>query len=97
MLHNWTDEKALLVLRRVRAAMAPGARLVVLEQLMADEASEPDAASGMVDLLMLVLLEGHDRTEEQYRRLLAEAGFELDQVHYGDGPTAASALTALAR
>jgi hypothetical protein len=84
VLHNWADEKALLILRRVRAAMPPGSRLVVFEQLMAAEEDDPDAASGMVDLLMLVLLEGHDRTEEHYRRLLTEAGFALDEVHRGD-------------
>ncbi|OLF19330.1 hypothetical protein BU204_02200 [Actinophytocola xanthii] len=96
VLHNWTDEEALLILRRVRAAMAPGTRLVVFEQLMADEHENPDAASGMVDLLMLVLLEGHDRTEEHYRRLLAESGFVLDAVHHGVGAAADSALVARA-
>jgi hypothetical protein len=94
VLHNWADEKALLVLRRVRAAMSPGTRLVVLEQFVPDEDSAPDGASGMVDLLMLVLLEGHDRTEEQYRGLLAEAGFVVDEVHHGTGPTADSAIVA---
>jgi hypothetical protein len=96
VLHNWADDKALLILRRVRAAMTPGARLVVLEQFMADEDSAPDGASGMVDLLMLVLLEGHDRTEAQYRVLLAEAGFVVDEVHHGANPTADSALVARA-
>lgn len=96
VLHNWGDEKALLILRRVRAAMSPGTRLVVLEQLVPDEDSAPDAASGMVDLLMLVLLEGHDRTEEQYRDLLTEAGFVVDEVHHGTTPTADGALVARA-
>ena len=96
VLHNWADEKAMLILRRVRAAMSPGARLVVLEQFVPGEDSAPDGASGMVDLLMLVLLEGHDRTEEQYRGLLAEAGFVVDEVHHGANPTADSALIALA-
>jgi hypothetical protein len=96
VLHNWADDKALAILRRVRAAMAPGTRLVVLEQFMADEDTAPDVASGMVDLLMLVLLEGHDRTEEQYRALLAEAGFEVDEVHHGATPTADSAIVARA-
>jgi hypothetical protein len=96
VLHNWADEKALQILRQVRAAMAPGARLVVFEQLVPEEDSDPDAASGMVDLLMLVLLEGHDRTEEHYRGLLTEAGFVLDTVHHGTGPSADSALVAVA-
>jgi hypothetical protein len=96
VLHNWADEKALTILRQVRAAMAPGAQLVVFEQLVPEEDSDPDAASGMVDLLMLVLLEGHDRTEDHYRTLLAEAGFVLETVHHGAGPSADSALVAVA-
>lgn len=96
VLHNWSDEKALLILRGVRAAMTPGARLIVFEQLLPEEDNAPDAASGMVDLLMLVLLEGHDRTEHHYRRLLTEAGFALDTVHHGTGPNADSALVAVA-
>ncbi|MFL6121685.1 methyltransferase, partial [Actinophytocola sp.] len=96
VLHNWADEKALQILRCVRAAMAPGARLVVFEQLVPEEASDPDAASGMVDLLMLVLLEGHDRTEEHYGRLLSAAGFTLTTVHHGTAPTADGALVAVA-
>ncbi len=96
VLHNWADEKALSILRRVRAAMAPGSRLVVFEQLLPDEDSEQDGASGMVDLLMLVLLEGHDRTESQYRAMLAETGFVVDEVHHGTGASADSALVARA-
>jgi hypothetical protein len=96
VLHNWADEKALRILRSVRAAMTPGARLVVFEQLLPEEDSDPDAASGMVDLLMLVLLEGHDRTEGHYRRLLTEAGFSVGTVHHGTSPSADSALVAVA-
>lgn len=96
VLHNWADEKALSILRRVRAAMAPGSRLVVFEQLLPDEDSEQDGASGMVDLLMLVLLEGHDRTESQYRAMLAETGFAVDEVHHGTGASADSTLVARA-
>jgi hypothetical protein len=95
VLHNWQDDKAVRILQRVHAAMAPGSRLVVFEQLVPDEDSDPDAASGMVDLLMLVLLEGHDRTEEHYRRLLTGAGFAIEAVHHGDGPSADSAIVAV--
>ena len=42
----------------------------------------------MVDLLMLVLLEGHDRTQADYVRLLERAGFALRTVRHGTGPDA---------
>lgn len=77
ILHNWTDEHAGALLRVVRAAMPPHARLLVGEELLTD------TGPGLVDLLMLVTLEGHDRTEEEYRALLAGAGFAVTAVHPG--------------
>ncbi|MEV6527312.1 methyltransferase [Longispora sp. NPDC051575] len=80
VLHNWNDANALTILGRVRAAMEPGGRLLVVEDLVTDDVN-------LVDLLMLVQLEGHDRTEEEYRALLHAAGFDvLDARRLTDGP-----------
>jgi hypothetical protein len=95
VLHNWTDERAELILRRVREAMGPDGRLFVLEQLLPDAEVEPGPGKGMVDLLMLVLLEGHDRTQADYRGLLERAGFTLRSVRHGSGPHADSILEAV--
>ncbi|MPZ81431.1 MAG: methyltransferase [Actinophytocola sp.] len=99
VLHNWTDERAELILRKVREAMttdgAPGGRLIVLEQLLPEAEIEPGPGKGMVDLLMLVLMEGHDRTQADYRRLLERAGFALRTVRHGSGPDADSMLEAV--
>ncbi len=93
VLHNWDDDDAARVLGRVRAAVAPGGRLVVFEELLPDAqpAGAPPAAppasgqasaatSHLIDLLMLVMLSGCDRTEQEYRALLAGAGFEVTSV-----------------
>lgn len=80
VLHNWSDEQAELILRRVATAMPNGARLIVLERLMPEERT---ASIGTVDLLMLGMLEGHDRTELEYRTLLDKAGFEITSVRAG--------------
>ncbi len=99
VLHNWTDERAELILRRIREAMtaggASGARLIVLEQLLPDADTEPGPGKGIVDLLMLVLLEGHDRTEADYRRLLERSGFAVRTVRQGAGQGADSMLEAV--
>ncbi len=95
VLHNWTDERAELILRRVREAMPTGGRLLVLEQLLPEEDTEPVPGEAMIDLLMLVLLEGHDRTEADYRRLLTRAGFEVRAVRHGPGRNADSTLEAV--
>jgi hypothetical protein len=78
VLHNWTDEHAGTILRRVGAAMSPGARLLVFETFLTQ-----DAAGAMVDLLMLGLLEGRERTAEEYRELLAHNGFTVTDVRPG--------------
>ena len=79
VLHNWADHNALAILRTVRAAMKRGARLLVLEDVLpeGDETPASRSAAGLVDLLMLVTLEGCDRTASQYRDLLAQAGLEV--------------------
>jgi hypothetical protein len=91
VLHNWNDENACRVLARVRAAMPAGARLLVLEELLsaAPEASSASAGAWAaprnrtVDLLMLVLMEGRDRTAEEYTTLLLDSGFAVKSVTPG--------------
>ncbi|HEY0700350.1 MAG TPA: methyltransferase [Micromonospora sp.] len=97
VLHNWTDEQAGRILARVRAAMPPHARLIVLEELLPDpdDPVTPPAASVMVDLLMLVTLSGHDRSTAEYRALLDAAGFTVTAVHGGPGQPGAGAIEAV--
>ena len=100
VLHNWNDEHALEILRRVHAAAPPGARLVVLEELLPEAGPPPTAdaptpsggtaaggpaAAGLGDLLMLVTLEGFDRTGVEYRELLAATGFDVLAVRHVSG------------
>lgn len=89
VLHNWNDENAGLILARVRAAMQAGARLLVLEDLLpADPAGASAGTWGaprnrIVDLLMLVLMEGRDRTAAQYTALLSDSGFVVQSIAPG--------------
>lgn len=78
-LHNWADDKAVEILRTVRAAMEPGARLVILEKLIPEGPGFSPAK--LVDLLMLVMVAGRDRTEAEYRDLLFRSGFEMVAAH----------------
>ncbi|QMU75162.1 hypothetical protein GXW83_04690 [Streptacidiphilus sp. PB12-B1b] len=81
VLHNWDDEQAVAILRRVREAVPDHGRLLVFERL---EGRTPDPARAaqaqLIDVLMLVMLDGRDRTEEEYRGLLDAAGFEVRSV-----------------
>jgi hypothetical protein len=77
VLHNWNDENAGRILDRVKEAMPARGRLVVLEDFL-DERS-----GGPVDLLMLVTLEGRDRTAEEYQKLLERHGFTVTRTGQG--------------
>jgi hypothetical protein len=87
VLHNWDDASALRILRVVHAAAPDGARLVLLESTV-EPGNEPDGAKWL-DLLMLALFAGRERSEAQWRSLLAEAGFT--PVRIGGGAIEARA------
>jgi hypothetical protein len=78
IVHDWPDEQAVAILRTVRKAMKPGARVIVIEMVV-PETSEP-AFSKWLDLHMLVVAGGKERTASEFRKLLREAGFELEQI-----------------
>ncbi|WP_319436324.1 methyltransferase [Mycobacterium sp. RTGN5] len=78
IIHDWADEQALTILRNVRAAIDPGATLLLLEFVIPDH--DGDFIGKWVDLEMLVQAGGRERTAEQYRSLLAQAGFRMTGV-----------------
>jgi hypothetical protein len=77
ILHNWPDEQAGTILRRVRDAIGdrPDARLFVVEQVMG-EANRWDHAK-FLDIDMMLVFGGRERTSAAWRNLLAGAGFDL--------------------
>ncbi|WP_078878758.1 methyltransferase [Streptomyces sp. NBRC 110035] len=77
VLLNWSDEDALVVLRRCVEALEPGGRLVVLDR--ADRAGDGSDRffSTLLDLRMLVFMGGRVRTRDEVIRLAADAGLVL--------------------
>lgn len=78
VLHDWSDNDAARILTAVRRAAAPGARLIIVEVLVPDSLG-PDH-SKVVDIIMLAVTGGRERTRDQYEKLLAETGFDLQRV-----------------
>ena len=78
VIHDWDDERAATILRNCRRAMPEHGRLLVIE-LVLPPGNDPSLGK-LFDLLMLVDLGGRERTEADYRTLLAGAGFELTAV-----------------
>ena len=75
VVHDWSDDDATRLLTNLRAAAQPGARLLVIENVMTDEPG-PDYAKSL-DVLMLAVTGGRERTATEYRQLLATASFEV--------------------
>lgn len=78
ILHDWSDDACVRILGNVRAAMTDDARVVVVEMLIA-KAGTPSPAA-LLDLNMLVMLEGKERTAEEFGALFAQAGLRLASV-----------------
>jgi SAM-dependent methyltransferase len=84
IVHDWDDEQATRLLRNCHRALAPGGKLLLVEMVVPAD-NRPSSAQGM-DLNMLVLLGGRERTEEEFARLLDGAGFRLERVMANRSP-----------
>ncbi len=81
ILHDWDDERAAAILRTIRAAAPPRARLLIIDGVISP-GNEPDGTKWL-DLLMLALFHGRERDERQWRALLAAGGFEPQSIEDG--------------
>jgi SAM-dependent methyltransferase len=79
IIHDWDDERSTRVLRNCREAMAEQSRLLLIETVLPDRIASEPAGAGL-DVHMLVLTGGHERTESEYRALLASCGFQLTRI-----------------
>jgi SAM-dependent methyltransferase len=75
VLFNWPDDIAAAVLRRCRRAMRPDGVVLIVERLMPED--DPPPGLALNDLGLLVSIGGGQRTETEFRDLLAGAGFVL--------------------
>ena len=76
VLHDWGDDDAVRVLRTCRAAMRPDSVLLVVEAVLPERAVDDPAAVRM-DLHMLLLLRGRERTAAEYAALCDRAGLQV--------------------
>jgi len=75
IIHNYDDSRAQIVLRACRRAIAPGGRLLLVEVALGSD-REPELGRHL-DLVMLVLTGGRERTAKQMEALLSASGFNL--------------------
>jgi len=78
IIHDWNDEKSLLILENCHAAMQENSKLLIVESVI-PAGNEPFAGK-FLDLVMLMIPGGKERTAEEYRSLFEQAGFELTRI-----------------
>lgn len=87
ILHDWNDEDCVRILRKIHAASKPGARLFVLDAVIAP-GNEPNFAK-ILDIQMLVATHnGRERTRVEWEKVLTAGGFTLTRVVETRGPVA---------
>jgi hypothetical protein len=84
VIHDWTDEKSRQILSQIRKAAPEEAKLLVIETVLPDEdawaAGKGQHFGNHLDINMLVLTGGRERTPNQFRSLLADSGWKLTRV-----------------
>jgi hypothetical protein len=78
ILHDWSDEESVTLLTNVRRAATSDAFLMVVESVIT-ETPEFDMGKWM-DLNMMAMTTGRERTAAEFRELFGRAGFALDQI-----------------
>lgn len=78
IVHDWSDADAIRILRNCRAAMGDSSRLVLVEF---EISGDRDEAACLMDLQMMVLLRGRERTRDEFKELLSKANLRLETVY----------------
>jgi hypothetical protein len=86
IIHDWEDEQALAILGNIRTALADqrDGRVLLLESVI-PSGPQPDLGK-LVDLEMMLMPGGRERTAEEFGALLARAGFELTRIVPTESP-----------
>jgi len=78
IIHDWNEEQSIAILKNCHQAMVDNGRLLLVESVI-PPGNEPHLGKFM-DLNMLVMTGGRERTEAEYRALFEAAGFRLTKV-----------------
>ena len=81
IIHDWPDEDAAAILRTIAASAPGGARVLILDSVV-QPGNEPQGAKWL-DLLMLALFAGRERTEDEWRGLVGRSGLTVETIDDG--------------
>ena len=78
IIHDWSEAQCLTILSNCRRAMQPDSRLLIIEMVL--PTGDTPHLGKVLDIIMLAIPGGQERTEPEYRALLDKAGFQLRRV-----------------
>lgn len=78
ILHDWEDSKSITILENIRKVLPENGKLLLAEAVV--PASGEPHFSKFFDLIMLTMTGGRERTEAEWRELLAKAGYRIERI-----------------
>src|SRR5262245_26691991 len=78
ILHDWSDELCVKILSNIRRVIPASGRLLIVESVI-PEGNDPSPGK-LLDMIMMLVPDGLERTEAQFQRIFADAGFRLASV-----------------
>lgn len=79
ILHNWSDEDCIRILKNIRNVLPDNGKIVILEMVI-EEDNKPSFGK-LIDIQMMVFMQkGKERTRREYKELLIKSGFRLDKI-----------------
>ncbi|WP_435126882.1 methyltransferase [Actinacidiphila sp. bgisy144] len=92
IIHDWDDEPSVRILSKVRAVLPADGRVLLVEAVLPTD--RPALNVKLMDLDMLVLCGGRQRTEAEFAALLAGAGLRLTRIVPGGHCSVVEAVAA---
>lgn len=77
IIHDWSDQYCQMILKNIRNQMNSNGRVLILDMMIEDNLAQ---FTSWLDLNMMIILGGKERTEKEFSDLYTSAGFELEKV-----------------
>jgi ubiquinone/menaquinone biosynthesis C-methylase UbiE len=78
ILHNWNDEDSVKILQNIRKVLPSDGKLLIIETIIEND-NKPSWGK-MLDLYMMIGVNGRERTKAEYQNLLKKAGFKIEKI-----------------